>query len=376
MNVLSLFDGMSCGQIALERAGIKVESYFASEIDKFAIQVCMSNYKNTIQIGDVCKVKGSDLPKIDLLIGGSPCQGFSFAGKGLNFEDERSKLFFEFVRIYRECLEINPDLKFLLENVKMKKEHQLVISNYLGIQPIEINSALVSAQNRVRLYWTNIAIKPYGLFGDMISGISQPEDRGIFLKDILEEEVDEKYYLSEAAMARINRSSYSRAKVNPDKTGTLNTKNNSGQLSHDSGTTLICGSLVGRHIVDGKRKDIKGAPTEQRFEANNTGKTNCLTSVQKDNLIKSINPTLEGKQTQQQDRVYDTSGKMTSICSDLGGRYNINTARYRRLTEIECERLQGVPDNYTACVSSTQRYQMLGNGWNIDTIVHILNYNQ
>lgn len=154
MNVLSLFDGISCGQIALERAGIKVENYFSSEIDEYAIQVTKHNYPNTHHIGNVMQVNGSDLPKIDLLIGGSPCQGFSFAGKQLNFDDPRSKLFFEFIRLLEE---IKPKY-FLLENVKMKKEYQDIISNHIGVEPIKINSCLFSKQNRWRLYWTNIPI--------------------------------------------------------------------------------------------------------------------------------------------------------------------------------------------------------------------------
>lgn len=164
MNVLSLFDGMSCGRIALYEAGIKVNKYFASEIDKHAIAQTQLNFPDTIQLGDVTQVKGCDLPKIDLLIGGSPCQGFSFAGKQLNFKDPRSVLFFEYVRILRELKTINPDIKFLLENVRMRKECELVISNELGLFPVEINSALVSAQNRVRLYWTNIRTRTEGLF--------------------------------------------------------------------------------------------------------------------------------------------------------------------------------------------------------------------
>lgn len=156
MNVLSLFDGISCGQIALDRAGIKVDNYFASENDKYAMQVTKHNYPNTKNIGDVTKVKGFDLPKIDLLIGGSPCQGFSFAGKQLNFSDPRSKLFFEFVRL----LEETKPKYFLLENVKMKKDYQDIISKYIGIKPMKINSSLLSKQNRYRLYWTNIQVSP------------------------------------------------------------------------------------------------------------------------------------------------------------------------------------------------------------------------
>lgn len=172
MNILSLFDGISCGQIALNKAGVKYNKYFASEIDKHSIEVTQHNYPDTIQLGDITQWKSWNLPKIDLLIGGSPCQGFSFAGKQLNFNDPRSKLFFEFV----EVLKYYKPKYFLLENVKMKKESQDTITKMLGVKPIEINSALVSAQNRRRLYWTNI------------SGIEQPEDKKILLDSILEKD--------------------------------------------------------------------------------------------------------------------------------------------------------------------------------------------
>jgi DNA (cytosine-5)-methyltransferase 3A len=233
--VLSLFDGMSCGQLALKKAGIKVKQYYAAEIDKYAIQVTQANFPDTIQLGDVTKVFAKDLPKIDLLIGGSPCQGFSFAGKGLNFEDPRSKLFFEFVRLRKEC---NPKW-FFLENVRMKYEHELVISKFMGVEPIEINSALLSAQNRQRLYWTNINEKPYGLFGELKPDIPQPKDKGMLLKHILETDVSDKYRLSEKAIAKILRRNWSKPQFEPLKTGAILPKNNSGQLSIDSGTTLI-----------------------------------------------------------------------------------------------------------------------------------------
>jgi DNA-cytosine methyltransferase len=148
MNVLSCFDGMSCAQIALERLGIKVDNYFVSEIDEYAIKVTQDNYPNTIQLGDITKIDTSKLPKIDLLIGGSPCQSFSLNGKKLNFNDPRGKLFFDFERILKE---VKPKY-FLMENVKMKKEWEDVISEHLGVSPIELNSSLVSAQNRKRMY--------------------------------------------------------------------------------------------------------------------------------------------------------------------------------------------------------------------------------
>lgn len=184
MNILSLFDGISCGQVALERANIKIDKYFASEIEKPSIKVTQTNYPNTIQLGNVLDIKGNDLPKIDLLIGGSPCQGFSLAGKQLNFEDPRSKLFFEFVRLLNEC---KPKY-FLLENVKMKQEYQDIITEYLGVSPIAINSNLVSAQNRKRLYWTNIP------------NVEQPIDKNILLNDILEASYD--YYKVRATVQK------------------------------------------------------------------------------------------------------------------------------------------------------------------------------
>ena len=216
MNVLSLFDGMSCGQQALERIAIKVDNYFASEIDKYAIKVTMANYPNTIQLGSVVDVDGYSLPKIDLLIGGSPCQSFSFAGKrkGMSTKDEQeiltlehylqlknegfefegqSYLFWEYMRLLNE---VKPKY-FLLENVEMGEKWEKVLSKAIGVNGIHINSALVSAQNRKRIYWTNIGMKPSGLFGDLESIIEQPKDKGILLKDVLEDEVDEKYFLSQ-----------------------------------------------------------------------------------------------------------------------------------------------------------------------------------
>lgn len=208
MNVLSLFDGMSCGQIALTNLGCFPDKYYASEVDKFAIQQTSHVFPDTIHIGDVTKVDGFDLPRIDLLMGGSPCQSFSFAGKragmvttdnveitdleqymdlkrnGFRFEGQ-SYLFWEYVRILTEIRLMNPDVKFLLENVKMAKNWEKVITGALGVEPILINSSLVSAQNRKRLYWTNI------------EGVTVPEDKGVFLGDILEDNVPEKYYVSE-----------------------------------------------------------------------------------------------------------------------------------------------------------------------------------
>ena len=167
LDVLSLYDGCSMGRVALERAGIPIKEYYASEIDKYAITIAKKNFPNTIHLGDVTTVRGEDLEPIDLLIGGSPCQGFSFAGKQLNFDDPRSKLFFEFVKLKNL---LKPKY-FLLENVRMKKQYQDIISEHLGVEPIAINSNLVSAQNRFRLYWTNISVE-------------MPEDKGKEVSDL------------------------------------------------------------------------------------------------------------------------------------------------------------------------------------------------
>lgn len=362
-NVLSLFDGMSCGQIALNRIGIKYEKYFASEIDKYAIQVTQRNFPNTIQLGDVRNIKGAALPKIDLIIGGSPCQGFSFAGKQLNFEDERSKLFFEYVRLLNEC---KPKY-FLLENVRMKYEHELVISKYLGVEPIEINSALLSAQNRVRLYWTNINEKPFGLFGDMKPDIAQPKDKGILLKDILEDVVADKYFLSEKALryvANEERMKKGYAQIDGEKGLGLNavgTWNNTGTLitesiKNEKATTIDASYYKGFGVRSGKCRQV----VEQREPL-----------VQIGNIYDNEHNSVAG-------RIYTDRGKSVTL-SALGGGGGAKTGLYetnkriRRLTPKECERLQTVPDNYTDCVSDNQRYRMLGNGWTVDVVAYILN---
>ena len=196
LKVLSLFNGMNCIGMALKSLNIEAELY-CSEIDKYANQISSLLFPEAVNLGCVKTVKVEDIGKIDLLVAGSPCQGFSFAGKQLNFEDERSKLFFEFIRILEEARKLNPEVKFLLENVKMSKEHQAVISRFCGIDPIEINSALLSAQNRRRIYWTNIGTNKNNLFRIEQIGIKQPADKGILLKHILEETAAEKYFLSE-----------------------------------------------------------------------------------------------------------------------------------------------------------------------------------
>ena len=280
MNVLSLFDGLSCGNIALERAGIKVNNYYASEVDKWAIQIANKNYPDIIQLGNVLDVKAKDLPhKIDLLIGGSPCQDLSFAGKGKGLSGDRSSLFYQYFRLLKEC---KPKY-FLLENVRMKKEYSDIISDLLGVEPIEINSSLVSAQNRKRLYWTNIP------------GIKQPEDRGIVLRDILETETDER----------------------PVK----DTKRNQ------------------RHYKNEDQKSLCMSATMYKGAGNNG-----MTLVPQ---------------------------KSKQVCGHREPKVNTSETTYRKLTPLECERLQTIPDGYTSGVSNSQRYRMLGNSWTASIIAHL-----
>lgn len=373
MNVLSLFDGMSCGQIALRELGIKIDRYYASEINKHAIKQTQLNFTDTIQLGDVRGVHAKDLPKIDLLIGGSPCQGFSFAGKQLNFNDPRSALFFEFVRILNECREINPDVKFLLENVRMKREYEQVISDTLGIKPVMINSALVSAQNRVRLYWSNIRTAPDGLF-EIKTDIPQPKDRGLFLRDILEDDVDTKWFLSHRQWNWLQQHS--------DKTG-----NPFNRLIGEDKTRCLTATAQAKVnlsadyvVVDvnskpKKNQDKASCLTVGGHSAGNHSDMDVLVIQRK---VKQVNHCTEsgGKQPYQQNRVYDSDGIMPSLCSAHAGHAPLVACDeiVRRITPTEAARLQTIPDWYKWECSATQQYAMLGNGWTVEVIKHIFSF--
>ena len=506
MNVLSLFDGMSCGMIALDRLGIKVDNYYASEIDKYAIQVSQANYPDIIQVGDITKLDLSTLPKIDLVMGGSPCQGFSFAGKQLAFDDPRSALFFEF---HKAISYLQPKY-FLLENVRMKKEYLDIISEYMGVEPIFINSSLVSAQSRQRYYWTNIP------------GIEQPEERGIVLRDILEDQVGSEHYVGDNMQKnykggnQLNPNYKSQANTihNSDKkSGTIcagthgyangyvgdkhkpvkQTERNARHLKQlddkslcmtatmykgagNNGMTLVPQRVgthveqvkVRKHEVDIpnlqhllrvfksqskktnrqiaeetnlpitkvehwfrtdssfaipsddvwlKLKEVLAIPVDtfdaqiMEFEYRDGvyestqrvygdhGKSPTLTASNSDQLIQTsdkpqhIGTAVDVKAAAYRARSVDENGKrvawkdtkpkqmlelrkdeksnsVTSVQKD-----NVLTqdkVYWRKLTPLECERLQTVPDNYTNHVSNTQRYKMLGNGWTIEVIAHIL----
>ena len=483
MNVLSLFDGMSCGMIALDRLGIKVDNYYASEIDKYAIQVSQANYPDIIHVGDITKLDLSTLPKIDLVMGGSPCQGFSFAGKQLAFDDPRSMLFFEFVKCVKE---LNPKY-FLLENVRMKKEYLDIISEYMGVEPIFINSSLVSAQSRQRYYWTNIP------------NVEQPKERGMVLRDILEEQVGSEHYVGDNMQKNYKGGN----QLNPNYKSQANTIHNSDKKSGTicAGTHGYANGYVGGvdpkyHLSDkaiaymnrGSEKYTGKKTRAEHYIKHESEKSKTLTANMhkgvpygviaidkpkhkeqdhlkqfkiKDETVPKYVPNEEGdfcdpynkkmikgdksttlrtnssngntwiKQTSDKPqhigtevdvnghdilkRVYSPDGKSPTVNTMGGGnrepkvvmgayrgRYNedgsisqrlelrkdqktntITTVQkdnvltqdevyWRKLTPLECERLQTVPDNYTNHVSNTQRYKMLGNGWTIEVIAHIL----
>jgi len=301
--ILSCFDGISCGQVALQRLGVKIDRYFASEVDKYAIKITQENFPDTIQVGDIREV--SPKQKIDILIGGPPCQDVSLAGKGKGLiEGERSSLFFEFVRVLKVCKAVNPDLKFLVENTRMKKEYVDIISEILRVEPVLINSNLFSAQNRARLYWTNFDIPEL------------PEDKGIVMNDILEEGFSD------------------RAKS---------------------------------HCIDASY--YKGGDLKSYFE-----KHRKQLVFSNDGLCHVGEADINGHDLMK--RVYHRSGKAPTVNTMNGGnrepKVYMEGMKYRKLSPLECERLQTLPDNYTAHVSNTQRYRGIGNGWTIDVICHIM----
>ena len=441
MKILSLFDGMACWYEALIRAGINVEKYYASEIDKYAIQIALKNHPDIIEIWDVTQVKWEDYKDVDIIMWWSPCQWFSMAWKMLNFDDPRSKLFFEFVRLVRE---IKPKY-FLLENVKMKKEFQDVITEQLWVKPIEINSALVSAQNRKRLYWTNIP------------NITQPEDKGILLKDILEKNASEKYNLTEKGMEKLQRNfenKWQALAVDPmvayapwsrefeqqwfktDKSPTLCARDykdpkivliptmvrvrkyevDTEKLKSELRNRKFTSNLSCREIAD--KLWIPHTKVEHRFRLDDSFaipdpeirfKLKELLEINTSEFDKSITEFEEREWIYEKaDRKISVEWKMTTLTTswndeiielpcgtqlwqseNFGTSFGsqkaytlrasnpngvIESTRIRKLTPIECERLQTLPDNYTEWVSNTQRYKMLWNWWTVDVIAHIFSF--
>lgn len=311
MNVLSLFDGISCGMIALERANIKVDNYYSSEIEKSAIDISKKNYPNIIRMGDITKINKetlNNLPKIDLILAGSPCQGFSRNGNMLNFEHEQSKLFFDFIKILNWIRDNNNmDVKFLLENVEMKKEWKDIITSYVKVAPLDINSKLVSAQNRPRTYWTNIP------------NASIPEDKNINLYDILE--LDHQYDLIDYQDIKID-SSFNKKEIN-----LINIVNKEVRISQATKQGYIIAE-------DGDGINLSFPTSKTR----------------RGRVVKKKSNTLD---------------KQCNICVYYNG-------ILRKLSLVELERLQTLPDGYTEGVSDNKRKNAIGNGWTVDVITYLL----
>jgi DNA-cytosine methyltransferase len=362
MYVVSLFNGMNCGYIALDRLGIKPTRYYSSEIDQHAIKIANKNYPDTIQLGDVKNWRDWDIEWkfVDLVLGGFPCQSWSVAGKQTGDRDSRGQLFWVMLDIMQHVIECNPNAKYLMENVRMSNAFEKYITHHTekalpNVNKYLINSSLVSAQNRKRFYWTNIVLDE-----------PQPKDRGIVLKDILEGGLTDRtksHCLDANYFKGGNLKSYfekhrRQLVFSDDKmchVGDADLKGHdyvrrvyaaegkSPSLCASSGgnlepKVLVKGArMVGRRLDStGTRKDHdKSIPIKQMIEVRDDDKTNCLTTVTKDSIL-------------------------------------VENMSWRKLTPLECERLQTLPDNFTEGVSNTQRYRMLGNGWTCDVIAHIL----
>lgn len=432
IRVLSLFDGMSCGQIALRDLGFPIEVYYASEIDKFAIQQTQLNFPDTVQLGDVRNIDVDKLcdevGEFDLLLAGSPCTNLSTAGNraglatkeniailtlgqyidlkeaGFEFEGQ-SYLFWEFMRILTALRRRNPNIMFLLENVEMGKKWESVLSDAIGIRGVHINSALVSAQNRKRIYWSNIRVREEGLFGYIFTDIPQPADRGILLRDILEKEVDERYFLSDKMLAWLQRHS---EKLNhkmkllgeDDKTKCVTS---TAAIKTNLASNFVCVAMRGQNPKDPSSRET-GIETVQMLEPAEEGKTNCLTSVEKDNLILANNHLQKnltdvdskanaflatshkgawangmsvivqrGRGKNQGGFFSEKSPTLTSHRFEYNN-HVLSSYRIRRLTPTECARLQTIPDWYKWECSATQQYRLLGDGWTVEVIKHILSF--
>ena len=381
LTVLSLFDGISCGRVALQRANIPVEKYYASEIDKYAIQVTQKNWPNTIQIGDVKKIDFTQfIGKIDLLIGGSPCQDLSIAGNRAGLSGERSSLFFKYV----EALNTIKPKWFLLENnVGMPQEAYEKISELMGCYPIEINSARVSAQNRRRYYWTNIGEKEYNLFGFPTCTIPQPEDKKIILQDVLESDY------GVAVEERGTKLNYSQKK---ESCLMARDYKGFGNQQMTDVAEPICDFVKKKYDEFAEEKGyipIKFNPYHKKeITEKAPTQTCCSNSQTTSSTVMIFEPvrigTLKGLSNGQANRIYSVRGKSVCLNANGGGGgaktglYKIDLPdgnyRIRKLKPVECERLQTLPDNYTEGISNIQRYKCIGNGWTVDVIAHIFSF--
>lgn len=362
LRVLSLFDGMSCGQIALRELGYPIEKYYASEVDKFAIAQTQLNFPDTIQLGDVRNLEVDSILQdgdIDLLIAGSPCTNLSFAGKrnglltttkeeiytldrylelkeqGFEFEGQ-SYLFWEFMRIFHDLKKRNPNLLFLLENVEMGQMWEEVFSTAIGIHGVHIDAALMSAQRRKRIYWTNIRVTYHEDRLLPFSDIPQPEDRGIMLKDILETEVEEKYYLKDEVVQKL--------------------------IGHNEANSHLLKNIT----------DTEGKAHTFLATSHKGAWANGMSLIVQRGVVRVD----DSPKASQPDHVYSKDGKSPTLGSNHFAN-TINVAldfRIRRITPTECARLQTVPEWYIWNCSATQQYRLLGNGWCVEVIKHIFSF--
>ena len=364
MTILSLFDGISCARVALERAGIPVEAYYASEIDKYAIQISQKNYPDIQHIGSVVDIRGEDYKDVDLLIGGSPCQDLSIAKKNREgLKGERSGLFWEYVRILKE---VKPKY-FILENVaSMPKEAKEIITKELGVEPIMINASLLSAQNRKRLFWTNIP------------GVTLPEDRGILLKDILESSVDEKYYISNKLIKGFqNKKGNWKGRFSPIEDTNVKSPTLTARYFKMSSTDPYIKNIrIGQFGMGGQGDrvySLEGKSTTLSAMGGGRGAKTGLYAVSGAASRTYPRIKIEGQARSKQIEIRD-DGKANAMTSVQGDSMIMQDTQIRKLTPIECERLQGLPDNYTEGISNTQRYKTLGNAFNADVVAHILSF--
>ena len=387
---------MSCGQIALRELGVPIERYYASEIDKHAIAQTQLNFPDTIHLGDVEKWREWNIEweEIDLLLAGSPCQGFSLAGKMLGHDDPRSRLYWVFIDILHHVQKLNPNVKYLLENVRMRPADEVRINESLGIRPVVINSALVSAQNRVRLYWSNIQTKSEGIWGELITDIPQPTDRGIYIGDILDDEVDEKYYmrnlsLNEEALESIATTQEGKTssvvkldkklkpKAQQDKASCLTAGGHSGGNHSDMDILYIGIYQRGRGYLKSRViPDKSPTLTSNSWSFNNMA---CAMRGRGDNDGLLITPGTWRTHKDGQGFRPTAGGKAPCIPArarnDGSGQPVAKVGcMLRRLTPTECSRLQTIPDWYKWGCSDSQAYKMLGNGWTVEVIKHILSH--
>ncbi len=374
---------MSCGQIALHDIGIPIKQYYASEIDKHAVKQTQCNFPETIQLGDVERWRewNIDWASVDLILAGSPCQGFSLAGKMLGHDDPRSRLYWVFLDILRHVQTHNPSVKFMLENVRMRSNDERQINESLGLMPVVINSALVSAQNRVRLYWSNIRTIQDGLFGDVHTDIPQPEDRGILIQDILEDIVEEKYFIPPIVWSRNQTSS----DVECDSVRDPWLSKNMRGVKEKACTLLSCSYKGAR--ANGMTVVLAVGSLrffgETEFRTMKAMKSPCLNAQRREdgNNQTVVELAVGTWRTHKVDGGFREMTGDKSPCipararNDGSGQPCVRTDRVlRRLTPTECARLQTIPEWYRWECSDTQAYKMLGNGWTVEVIKHILSF--